>query len=111
MPNNFLQKNGESGFDFQVFKSNRPHFFLKKVSTVSAFNSFKPYSTHIFFSKKMVSPVRLELTTPCLKGRCSNQLSYGPNAFIIRFYLIFASTMKKRPVFGGPLGWRNSLID
>ena len=26
----------------------------------------------------MEGPVRLELTTPCLKGRCSNQLSYGP---------------------------------
>ena len=25
-------------------------------------------------------PVRLELTTPCLKGRCSNRLSYGPIA-------------------------------
>ena len=37
------------------------------------------------FPKKMVSPVRLELTTPCLKGRCSNQLSYGPNGLIIRF--------------------------
>ena len=24
-------------------------------------------------------PVRLELTTPCLKGRCSNRLSYGPD--------------------------------
>ena len=22
--------------------------------------------------------MRLELTTPCLRGRCSNQLSYGP---------------------------------
>ena len=35
----------------------------------------------------MVSPVRLELTTPCLKGRCSNRLSYGPNTGIIRFCL------------------------
>ena len=26
----------------------------------------------------MVGPVRLELTTPCLKCRCSNLLSYGP---------------------------------
>jgi len=26
--------------------------------------------------------VRLELTTPCLKGRCSNQLSYGPIACV-----------------------------
>ena len=26
----------------------------------------------------MEGPVRLELTTPCLKGRCSNRLSYGP---------------------------------
>ncbi len=28
----------------------------------------------------MEGPVRLELTTPCLKGRCSNQLSYGPSS-------------------------------
>ena len=33
----------------------------------------------------MVSPLRLELRTPCLKGRCSNQLSYG---LVIRNYLI-----------------------
>ena len=26
----------------------------------------------------MEGPVGLEPTTPCLKGRCSNQLSYGP---------------------------------
>ncbi len=28
----------------------------------------------------MVGPVGLEPTTPCLKGRCSNRLSYGPIA-------------------------------
>ncbi len=27
--------------------------------------------------------MRLELTTPCLKGRCSNRLSYGP---IMKWY-------------------------
>ena len=27
-------------------------------------------------------PVGLEPTTPCLKGRCSNQLSYGPITLI-----------------------------
>jgi hypothetical protein len=26
----------------------------------------------------MEGPVGLEPTTPCLKGRCSNRLSYGP---------------------------------
>jgi hypothetical protein len=43
---------------------------------------------------KMEGPVGLEPTTPCLKGRCSNQLSYGPavrvagelTPYIIRFY-------------------------
>ena len=41
-------------------------------------------------------PVRLELTTPCLKGRCSNQLSYGPlrqnNQIIIRFFSLKIKT-------------------
>lgn len=27
---------------------------------------------------RLEGPVRLELTTPCLKGKCSNRLSYGP---------------------------------
>lgn len=43
---------------------------------------FKSLSNQIKNSQKGVhyleGPVRLELTTPCLKGRCSNQLSYGP---------------------------------
>jgi hypothetical protein len=28
--------------------------------------------------RDMEGPVGLEPTTPCLKGRCSNRLSYGP---------------------------------
>ena len=31
-------------------------------------------------SFSMEGPVGLEPTTPCLKGRCSNQLSYGPTS-------------------------------
>ena len=35
----------------------------------------------------MEGPVGLEPTTPCLKGRCSNQLSYGPlNGTNLRFF-------------------------
>lgn len=30
----------------------------------------------------MVETVRIELTTPCLQGRCSSQLSYVPILFI-----------------------------
>ena len=33
-------------------------------------------------STRLEGPVRLELTTPCLKGRCSNQLSYGPGFYL-----------------------------
>jgi hypothetical protein len=32
-------------------------------------------------------PVRLELTTPCLKGRCSNQLSYGPEFVAVKLQI------------------------
>ncbi len=31
----------------------------------------------------MEGPVGLEPTTPCLKGRCSNRLSYGPKTEVI----------------------------
>lgn len=30
-------------------------------------------------------PMGLEPMTPCLKGRCSNQLSYGPGLLIATF--------------------------
>ena len=33
--------------------------------------------------------MRLELMTPCLKGRCSNRLSYGPVAFALKHYTIY----------------------
>lgn len=52
---------------------------LKMASLVFGFWMSKFDCAHFLLRKKMVSPVRLELTTPCLKGRCSNQLSYGPN--------------------------------
>ena len=54
----------------------------KKAGAVSIYGQLSYGPAHFFF-KKMVSPVRLELTTPCLKGRCSNLLSYGPNGAII----------------------------
>ncbi len=37
-------------------------------------------------------PVRLELTTPCLKGRCSNRLSYGPAT--VRIYHFTGKVVK-----------------
>ena len=33
--------------------------------------------------------MRLELTTPCLKGRCSNRLSYGPELEINFLYYLY----------------------
>ena len=35
-------------------------------------------------------PVGLEPTTPCLKGRCSNQLSYGP--LCVLYYIGYMTT-------------------
>lgn len=35
-------------------------------------------NTHTRWVHYMEGPVGLEPTTPCLKGRCSNRLSYGP---------------------------------
>ena len=40
----------------------------------------------------MEGPVRLELTTPCLKGRCSNRLSYGP--VTVRIYHFTGNIVK-----------------
>jgi hypothetical protein len=45
-------------------------------SSQNAIQEKRPhFTTESFF---LEGPVRLELTTPCLKGRCSNRLSYGP---------------------------------
>ena len=39
--------------------------------------------------RKFVDPVRLELTTPCVQGRCSSHLSYEPlkSNIVVRFYI------------------------
>ena len=51
--------------------------FIPEISHIYTFGETKkaPEGTDL---TSMEGPVRLELTTPCLKGRCSNQLSYGP---------------------------------
>ena len=36
------------------------------------------------YNPKMVGLIRLELMTPALSTRCSNQLSYRPNYFLLR---------------------------
>lgn len=47
---------------------------------------------HSYGTLCLEGPVGLEPTTPCLKGRCSNQLSYGPllfNNYFIDILLIY----------------------
>ena len=48
----------------------------------------------------MEGPLGLEPRTPCLKGRCSNQLSYGPELYkdiILQGYLsMFAFAVFRR---------------
>ena len=44
---------------------------------------------------ELVSPVRLERTTNCLKGNCSNQLSYGPSSNF-KSNKLLDSTRKRR---------------
>ena len=56
----------------------------------------------------MEGPVGLEPTTPCLKGRCSNRLSYGPSFDVILlvyeennslYYLDFREKVNLGPTF------------
>jgi hypothetical protein len=62
----------------------------KKVYTpeISIVYSYGLEDTHPFLAENTIveGPVGLEPTTPCLKGRCSNQLSYGPVFEYIRYY-------------------------
>ena len=66
---------------FGVFFDQAPNFAQIESGTQNP--SLRPRLNKIFtmdYSDEgnLEGPVRLELTTPCLKGRCSNQLSYGP---------------------------------
>ena len=54
--------------------------YIPKISPVYLYKTQKIAPKEADFSC-MEGPVGLEPTTPCLKGRCSNQLSYGPIAF------------------------------
>ncbi len=51
--------------------------YIPEISIIYGGEDTKKASKEADFTN-MEGPVRLELTTPCLKGRCSNQLSYGP---------------------------------
>jgi hypothetical protein len=47
--------------------------------------------------------VGLEPTTPCLKGRCSNQLSYGPaTGGELRYFLTLTDKIQLNKLF--PIG-------
>jgi len=54
--------------------------YTQKISLVYRYGSTKKASEDADFVV-VEDPVRLELTTPCLKGRCSNRLSYGSRFF------------------------------
>ena len=51
--------------------------YTQEISLVYRYGSTKKASEDADFVV-VEGPVGLEPTTPCLKGRCSNQLSYGP---------------------------------
>jgi len=51
--------------------------YIPEISAIYRYGSNKKAPEGTDFTR-LEGPVRLELTTPCLKGRCSNQLSYGP---------------------------------
>lgn len=51
--------------------------YIPEISPIYTFG-LKDDSDFLGNFTNMEGPVGLEPTTPCLKGRCSNQLSYGP---------------------------------
>jgi DNA invertase Pin-like site-specific DNA recombinase len=51
--------------------------YTPEISLVYSYGSTKKASVEADFTI-VEGPVGLEPTTPCLKGRCSNRLSYGP---------------------------------
>ena len=51
--------------------------YTPEISLVYSYGSTKKASVEADFTR-LEGPVGLEPTTPCLKGRCSNRLSYGP---------------------------------
>ena len=64
----------------------------KKHERYSRYSFIEKYSTENAEYFSMEGPVRLELTTPCLKGRCSNRLSYGP--VTVRIYHFTGNIVK-----------------
>ena len=54
--------------------------YTPEISLVYTYEDNKKAPEEADFST-LEGPVGLEPTTPCLKGRCSNQLSYGPVIF------------------------------
>jgi hypothetical protein len=51
--------------------------YIPEISPIYRYGSNKKAPEGANYTR-LEGPVRLELTTPCLRGRCSNQLSYGP---------------------------------
>jgi hypothetical protein len=59
-------------------------FISKQNKTTSQL--WRWYSTEDEFQKNLEGQERLELSTPCLRGRCSNQLSYWPESmFCVKY--------------------------
>lgn len=51
--------------------------YIPEISAIYRYGSNKKAPEEAGFTR-VEGPVGLEPTTPCLKGRCSNRLSYGP---------------------------------
>jgi hypothetical protein len=88
---------------------------LLNIYFKSAFNKEKRSTYVDLFS--LEGPVGLEPTTPCLKGRCSNQLSYGPinmlcvyNDLFLNYQLFCSNNSKKCTTNRGGLSMLRLLL-
>jgi DNA invertase Pin-like site-specific DNA recombinase len=61
--------------------------YIPKISPIYTFGNGSEHSFLDEFTR-LEGPLGLEPRTPCLKGRCSNRLSYGPDLFTSRLLLI-----------------------
>ena len=62
--------------------------YIPEISAIYRYGGTKKAPEGANFTN-MEGPLGLEPRTPCLKGRCSNRLSYGPIASIIQEYIIY----------------------
>jgi hypothetical protein len=73
-----------------------PNSFLLRKNLSSRLSHVQPNTNTIRrWYLYLVDLVRLELTTPCLRGRCSNRLSYRSDwSYSTLFYRFYKGTVK-----------------